>query len=353
MKRFITWVLIVVILFINCAVVSAGSSRALLSREEFDRWMEHPEYTIFNPFPSKGKNCTWYAHGRMLQLGYCPESLNSMRFNAYTWADSAAWGAQVSHSPQAHSIAFWQAGAFYGSLLGHVAVVEEVREDGSILISDSSSSGSPYRTYSVRPGEERWPTSFIIVPQGPGRSVRFTEGQRVTTTADNLNFRLSGNDQPVVLLPERTLVVITGHRANGLYAPQPGSVTSYHNWWFATVLFDGISRTGWLAETYLSPEINGLRDSGVDNTFNSSNTILDEELEQLNSEDEHAQIIPGDINGDGRIDITDVSLLMRHIILKESLNDKEAVAADYNSDGVVNIKDASLAMRFILGLIDS
>ncbi len=228
-----------------------GEEHTVMTREEFDRWPELPEYTIFNFFPAKGNNCTWYAHGRMMQLGYCKYALDSMRFNARNWADDAGRGAEVHDTPQVASIAFWEGGAFFGSVLGHVGVVEAIYEDGSILISDSSSSAAPYNTFVSYPGDKRWPTAFIIVPEAKTPSDKFIPGDLVQTTVSNLNFRLTGVNQTPILINKGTALTITGHVTNGIYASPPGTFTHYHYWWHAELECDGDVLHGWVAETYL------------------------------------------------------------------------------------------------------
>ena len=63
--------------------------------------------------------------------------------NAATWAGSAASaGYTVDGSPSAGSVIVFQPGVLGASAdYGHVAMVEEVRGDGSILISESNALG--------------------------------------------------------------------------------------------------------------------------------------------------------------------------------------------------------------------
>lgn len=63
-------------------------------------------------------------------------------------------------------------------------------------------------------------------------------------------------------------------------------------------------------------------------------------------------ITPGDVNGDGAIDIKDVSLVMRHVLALAKLDEPGKTAADVNGDEVVDIKDITLIMRRALNLID-
>jgi len=366
-------ILTAALLLIPVFSVAADEGCPVMTREEFDNWPNLPEYTIFNPFPSKGSNCTWYAHGRMMQLGYCPYALDSMRFSAYRWADDADRGAEVVEEPVAGSIAFWDSEASFGGSLGHVGVVEKIKEDGSILVSDSSSSRNAYNLFSIAPDDRRWPTAFITVPEGPERSQKFSSHDTVQTTASNLYFRLEGVDQDPVLVPQHTEALIKAHPSNGIFASQAWSTSSYHYWWYAAVEIEGEIKYGWLAETYLEflaapdPEQNqDEKDSEKDQKDGSDqeeeNTPKDtdesEEAEQgenTETEDENDSLpepdrIPGDIDGDGKIDVLDVTLAMQYVLNIVDLTGEQVEAADLNDDGIVDVRDVVLIMQRALGL---
>ena len=99
------------------------------------RSVNPPQYAMSNP-NAKG-NCTWYANGRLRELGYRSADLNQLVGNASQWGTQATnAGIPVSRTPQVGSIAQWDS--------NHVAVVEQVNSDGTIVISESSySSVSP------------------------------------------------------------------------------------------------------------------------------------------------------------------------------------------------------------------
>lgn len=61
----------------------------------------------------------------------------------------------------------------------------------------------------------------------------------------------------------------------------------------------------------------------------------------------------GDVNNDGKINVHDVVLVMRHILGFESLSFVNAQLADVNGDGAVNVQDTVLLMQKSLGLIDA
>lgn len=84
-------------------------------------------------------NCTWYAYGRMLELGYSQTLLYAFALHdAYTWAIKAVGvtGVTVDTSPTVGAIAELDSGSF--SSLGHVAVVESLNGDGTITVTESS-----------------------------------------------------------------------------------------------------------------------------------------------------------------------------------------------------------------------
>lgn len=61
---------------------------------------------------------------------------------------------------------------------------------------------------------------------------------------------------------------------------------------------------------------------------------------------EHAVMI-GDANGDGKIDISDVTAIQRHVSEYEILTGDRFIAADCNADGKISIDDATLLQRFL------
>ena len=58
-------------------------------------------------------------------------------------------------------------------------------------------------------------------------------------------------------------------------------------------------------------------------------------------------VLPGDMNGDGKLNNADVSLLIRYQAGWSGLKIVEE-AADFNSDGSVNMKDIILLIRSLV-----
>lgn len=64
---------------------------------------------------------------------------------------------------------------------------------------------------------------------------------------------------------------------------------------------------------------------------------------------DRADVLPGDINGDGEIDITDSVLLFRYLV---GIDDDNTIveACDFNEDGEIDSLDSVLLLRYLVGL---
>ena len=57
--------------------------------------------------------------------------------------------------------------------------------------------------------------------------------------------------------------------------------------------------------------------------------------------------ILGDVNGDGKVNIKDATLIQKAVAKIISLTDAEQTRADVNADEKVNIKDATAIQKFV------
>lgn len=85
--------------------------------------------------------CTWYVYNRLAQLG--SPIKYSMMGNGGEWgAYARSYGYSVTNTPKAGTAVSWQGGeAGINTHYGHVAFVEAVNPDGSILISEMNYKG--------------------------------------------------------------------------------------------------------------------------------------------------------------------------------------------------------------------
>ncbi len=66
-----------------------------------------------------------------------------------------------------------------------------------------------------------------------------------------------------------------------------------------------------------------------------------------------ANLAKGDVNGDGKINIQDVVMVMQHVLNLHTLTTEQLSAADVTGEGDINVVDVTSIMRFSLGLIDN
>lgn len=93
-------------------------------------------------------NCVGYAQGRLLEL----RSENKINWklpacNAEDWYDKAkANGLQVGSTPKLGAVVVWCAGNTHNSAdgAGHVAIVEEIKANGDIVVSQSAYGGQEF-----------------------------------------------------------------------------------------------------------------------------------------------------------------------------------------------------------------
>ncbi|MCJ1667140.1 amidase domain-containing protein [Staphylococcus sp. NRL 19/737] len=98
------------------------------------------------PYPQG--QCTWYVYERVQQFG---QHVGSDWGDAHHWDNRAERdGYHVIGSPKAHTVAVFEVGqAGANSVYGHVAFVEKVNDDGSIVVSESNVKGLGIVSYRV------------------------------------------------------------------------------------------------------------------------------------------------------------------------------------------------------------
>ena len=68
---------------------------------------------------------------------------------------------------------------------------------------------------------------------------------------------------------------------------------------------------------------------------------------------EQPDFLLGDVNGDGKIDIADATMIQKYAAETEDLTATQLLAADANADGKVNVTDATQIQCLIAELIDN
>ena len=107
-------------------------------------------YSKLNPFyPKYVDNCTWYAWGRLLELGIDPTG-KLPQSNAENWFNETKF--EKYSYPRVGDIGCYRAGKYHYSKdgMGHVFVVEYVYPNGNILISESGTN-MKFKTRTLKP----------------------------------------------------------------------------------------------------------------------------------------------------------------------------------------------------------
>ncbi len=93
-------------------------------------------------------NCVGYAQGRLLEIrGESKVNWKLPACNAEDWYDTAkAQGLQVGQTPKLGAVVVWHAGQTHNSSdgAGHVAVVEKIKPNGDIVVSQSAYDGQEF-----------------------------------------------------------------------------------------------------------------------------------------------------------------------------------------------------------------
>lgn len=140
-------------------------------------------------------NCVGYAYGRFMEiLGSTPKL---SRANAENWWGNAGDGYKRGQTPQLGAVACWRKGKAGVSSdgAGHVAIVEKINTDGSIVISQSGYKSTRFWTSTVKKGYALSGYAFqgfIYNPAVYSSTPSYKTGNTYTLQA-NMNVRRSAN----------------------------------------------------------------------------------------------------------------------------------------------------------------
>ena len=125
-------------------------------------------------------NCTGYVHGRWMEIGNTKTEYAISNGNAATYFNYGD-SFQRGQEPQVGAIACYSGGLYGGA--GHVAIVEEVKDNGDIVISQSDYGLDIFAVYTLTKESgyvSAWPSSgltfqgFIYHPDYPPGKKSYT-----------------------------------------------------------------------------------------------------------------------------------------------------------------------------------
>lgn len=127
-------------------------------------------YYANNPFHQSGyglPNCTCYAFGRFWEIKGGSRPALSWG-NAEVWWGKTSDGYERGQEPKLGAVICWRKGIAGNSSdgAGHVAIVEQINDDGSIITSDSGWGASSVFWRTTRPNDGNWGAGSAYVFQG-------------------------------------------------------------------------------------------------------------------------------------------------------------------------------------------
>lgn len=109
-------------------------------------------------------NCVGYVYGRFLEEAGLTKDARLPRCNAEDWYSMAqASGMKVGQVPKLGAIVVWNQGNFWNGNdgCGHVAVVERINQDKSILVSQSNYGGTRFELATIPAPYNCWGQRFV------------------------------------------------------------------------------------------------------------------------------------------------------------------------------------------------
>lgn len=139
----------------------------------------------------------------------------------------------------------------------------------------------------------------------------------------------------------------------------PGKV--YFNWDATEALTDGGSLVNitfatadeQALQTLLTIETESDEDEFILMGYDTSGNPVDIGCTVMNGKVDIIDVLFGDVNNDGKINVVDANMIRRHAAQLTTLTESQLLGADVNGDGKVNVVDANLIRRYAAKIIDS
>lgn len=172
------------------------------------------------------RNCVGYANGRFAEIQDLPTIKYQLVCNAEKFIDKAkTYGLTIGTTPKLGSIMVWQKGATKSpdDGAGHVAVVEQINTNGTVVTSESGYNASKaFWTKTRSNSNGRWGQDskytflgFIYNPAVPDTPADFEVDEIVNFLGGN--HHSSSNDKGKGTYKDPSLARITAINVNGIY----------------------------------------------------------------------------------------------------------------------------------------
>lgn len=193
-KRISSIILITILIFLAICCTSALASTHFIWRKTdpgTSGTLWEPNVSTANPYPYWNGNCTWYAFGRLWEVsGTRPPVIYSDAGDWYSNAPSYGYNQLSQDAPRVGAIACWGGGTY-----GHVAFVEAVNSNRSIVISESNWGGAPFGFRTIDPYVFEGLTFYGYIYYAPFGD--FTSSENSNSSFD-VNFIVDGAEREYI-----------------------------------------------------------------------------------------------------------------------------------------------------------
>lgn len=125
-------------------------------------------------------NCVGYAYGRFMEI-MGTTSCNLSTHNAGLWFGNTTDGYQRGQSPKLGAVICWD----YPGNAGHVAIVEQVNSDGSIVTSNSAYQGTRFYVQTLKPPSYTWSSKYHFQGFIYNPAITANSGSVIATVAES------------------------------------------------------------------------------------------------------------------------------------------------------------------------
>lgn len=306
----------------------------------------YSDKNIFYKYGYGMPNCTAYAFGRAYEL--LKKEPQLCHYDAQEWYDYNKDGGYYSYgkTPKLGAIACW-----YYSGGGHVAVVEEI-QNGTITFSNSGwNSYNFYLTYAEtsdpNAGESNWNfQGYIYIGDFSTDKTKtpstYKTGIYQVDVDSYLNMRSGAgtSHSQVASVPDGAKLTVT----------QVKEAEGY-TWGYTT--YKG--NKGWVALDYCNyiSEASKPTSTTAPETKSPTEPTTQTETQPATkpvtepSEDFLTSGV-GEINGDGKINILDATMIQKYLVGKIKFTDAQIKSSDVNFSGNVDINDVTALQKYLV-----
>ena len=187
------------------------------------------------------------------------------------------------------------------------------------------------------------------IPNGMGTQEMLYYPIKITTTDASLLVGISVklDDEFLKQVPKKTLC-LSRKNADGTIEVMQNFMYATADGYFSYAFFDGVAPEQQKEEQSLPTELDELH-SAVTLASDLNPTVEEYEFIISAPKKEKADVVLGDINQDGSINIQDLMLCLNHVSQKSLLTGDGLAAADVDESGAVDIRDLMRLLNYVSG----